>query len=537
MSDPDASSVLVKGATVTLFLLFAACAPKHPDLSLRRQAAKANRELEDTTPAASGDDRYAVPRADAVAATANALQATAPLAEVSDETVSTDWIWSGSTAVDAASEYYDQRRVRTVVTLEPLGAEFAVHGASVSGTRRARPGRVDDWGDGSAPVEVAGLAAALGDLEAYHLRHLRAGPREAVLDAFVATLPSGFEVVERSRTVLRAEVTNTTGKAGAKGASASWDARESLEARIGQNGAVTVTYLKDDRFTVGATVGDWIAANPSDAPAVDWALAALRQGFVAGDLVFGEAHLAPVAPRPLVLSEPPPLPKVRTIDEVKAVVTARAIEQGVGRFEVCVDVILVNPASPEGTNWDLPGMETALDIVTGASQVAATTLAEVNRVGDLFPPVGAVVDTTLASASGGLVERHTAERVSKITSAVAGYANANLGYAPDVVGTYTVGDTVLRLTPTHDQLTSAQGLCSTTDFRRRGPLVGVEVWDDDLDQPDFVGSCSYTLDDVLRRGGSGIACGYARVFPSARFLFDLDQIAVVGLPPPEVGSH
>ena len=122
LSDPDAASVLVKGATVTLFLLFAACAPKHPDLSLRRQATKANRELEDATPAASGDERYAVPSANAVAATNNALLATCPVAEVSDETVSTDWTWSGSPSVDSESEFYDQRHVRTVATRELQGA-------------------------------------------------------------------------------------------------------------------------------------------------------------------------------------------------------------------------------------------------------------------------------------------------------------------------------------------------------------------------------------------------------------------------------
>lgn len=509
-----------------LALFLGGCLPKHPDEALRREARRQDERLRDVVAEVVEDDRYAVPIDEVLAASVGWLGGPSVVVEASSTGAGTDWRYDGAPLVDEVSEYLDQRRTRRLVAITTTGPESQIVATDRVEVRRARPTTVGLWSASEEAVDGSALTDTLADAEVRALGSLRGS--SAALESFAATLPDGFTVVERTAERLRAESVESSGKKG-QATSAIRETRDTLTVSLVE-GAVFVRHDREHRYLVGDQVSDWESTGTGEAVTLDWTAAALRAGFSSGALSFAQPPPVQVVGRPL--SPPPALPRLRTREEVVALVTQRAVQQGRGRFSLCLDYVVVDPHRPDGLHWDgqVVGLLTdTVSLVAGGTEQVAGQLA---AVGDQDAVAGLVVNEGLQYLTG--VKPRQLEAIAGLTRQLTDFTADLLPLHPDLRGQLLVGGRSLPLRPTNDALQSEQHLCAVSTFR--GPTDGmrVQLVDEEFDgRFELVGDCGVGLGDVLARGVAGNRCGSATLFTSAEFQFDLDQVALLGLPPPD----
>jgi hypothetical protein len=526
---------------LTSALLLAISVPgcaKHPVTLLEHQAKRYDRQAERKTAEVSEDRSYFVPVADVVASAAADLSTGNALAEVSNTAVGTDWAYGGEVGIDTSGEYFDQRRSRNIVKISLVGPEAQVAKVDVTGERRIKTkGAPTPWADKSAPREAAELQKALGALEARHLSTPRAAADDArILADFEAALPPGYSVSERTNTTLAATAVTTTRKERkGKGLWATWEARTVLQLNINPDDhLITVTERSDHRFTTEAEKGAWSPANThNQAAALDWLAASLRIGMPAGHEAYSDPLLATIAPLSDGFAATPAPPRLRDMNEIAKVIEARAFETGTGNFTVCLDTVLVNPTAASGYDWDLPGITNVLAATTTVSQVADGALGQLNSMADQSPVIGYLVDGAFAYATADTVDRHRAQSIARTTGAVAKWTAAHLPVKPEIAGSVAIGPTLFTLPQADNTLRTDPNVCATADYNRGGTAIQAILWDVDVSYNDAIGSCSASLGTVFNQGISGVPCGWARLYVSAKYNFSFDQIKVVGLPPVE----
>lgn len=527
---------LVRGSWVLVLLaLTSACAARHPVDSLRREAKRYDRKTARESPTSESDERYLVPLSDAISATSTFLAQTAPVIEVSATQVGTDWTYGGAVGVDPTSEYFDQRRERSVVSLSQAGPEIIVSGSSVVGSRRIRPGgKSGAWDESQGQASIGSLRRNLDQLESSHLTQLHAkGSTTKLLGDFEASLPEGFEVTSKTAdTLVAVRTTTSTKEKERKGFSATWERRDTLTVVVPKgDDALQVTLATEHRFSTESSEGSWEPAESMGrALPVDWLVATARRGIPARRMEFGPAQLASTESRRPQFSQPPPPPRLRTMKEIEEVVTLRAYQSATGNFTVCLDTILVNPKDPNGFDWDIPGATETLNLASGA----ASAVSALNQFGDAYPPVGMLMDSGLMFVSEGSIDRKRAETIARFTREFSELGKQILPVGPDVAGQVNLAGNLYNLPSSENRVRVDPNQCVTTTFKRNSPTaMALSVWDVDLSYNDPIGSCTIPLSAIVNQGISGVPCGYSRVFASAVFNFSFDQIDVVGLPPAE----
>jgi hypothetical protein len=509
-----------------LSLLLAGCLPKHPDEALRREARRQDERLRQVVADVVEDDAYAVSQDEVLAATVGWLGGVDVVFEASPTGAGTDWRYDGAPAVDEVSEYLDQRRARRTVAIATTGPESRVAATDHVEVRRARPATVGQWSTTETPADPSDLVETLADAEVRALGTLRA--TGDALQAFATTLPNGFEVAERTAERLRAESVESSLKKG-KTVSAIRETRDTCTATV-TGGAVAVRHDREHRYLVGDQASEWESTGTGDALVLDWTAAALRAGFATGALTFAPHPAVHVAARSL--SAPPALPRLRTREEVVALVTQRALEQGRGRFSMCLDYVVVDPHRPDGFHWDgqIVGFLTdTVSFFAGGTEQLAGELAAAAEQDAL---TGLVVNKGVQYLTG--VKPQQLEAIAGLTRQLTDFTAELLPLHPDLRGQVAVGGRFVPLRPTDDALQSEQHLCAVSTFRGPSDGMRVQLVDADIDgRFESVGDCAVGLGDVLTHGPSGTRCGSATLFTSAEFQFDLDQVALLGLPPPD----
>lgn len=484
------------------------------------------------------DEAYFVSAGDARSAAAAFLSRPDPPPEVGDRRVASDWGYAGTTHLDEQGEYYDQTRVRGVVSLEAVGAETTVAGSAQNERRRIRPTlEASPWTSWAGPLDLSPLRATMQRLEDGHLATVRSGDApERLLGEFARMTPAGFSIVRQDESSVSVERTTTTRKdRERKGLWATWEARVTLTARVDeQTGRVVVESRLDHRFSTESAEGAWeTAPEQNPAPALDWLADTLRAALPAGEARYGGELLASVAQRNEPIADPPTPPPLRTMAQIETIITRRAFEQARGDFTVCVDHILVNPKGPGGYDWDVPGASLVLDAVEAGADGATGAFGELNAVADRQPLVAAAADGGMAWLTNGTIDRRQAESMARITVKVAGWTSRQLPTQPDVAGSVVIGERVFPLPETENAFRVDPGVCSDVHMAPGAPVASVSLWDVDLQYNDAIGTCTLSSADVLDRGLTGVGCGYARVYTSARFKFSFAAIREIGLPPAE----
>lgn len=523
-------------AIALLIAISATGCAKHPVSLLEHQAKRYDRQAERKTAEVSNDRSYFVPVSDVVASAAKDLTGSNALAEVSNRTVGTDWSYGGEVGIDVSGEYFDQSRSRNIVNISLVGPEAQVSKLRVTGERRINArGGPTPWTDKPTSSAATELQGALDALEARHLSTTRAAADDSrILADFEAALPPGYSVSERTDTTLAATAVTTTRKERKnKGLWATWEARTVLQLKVNPDDRlITVSERSDHRFTTEVQKGEWLPANShNQAAALDWLAASLRIGMPAGHEVYSDPLLTVITPLSDGFAETPAPPRLRDMDEIARVVEARAFETSTGNFTVCVDTVLVNPTDSSGFDWDLPGITNILAATTTVAQVADGALGQVNAIADQSPIMGYLIDGAFAYATLDTVDRHRAQSIARTTGAVAKWTAGHLPVKPEIAGAVAIGPTVFTLPQADNTLRTDPNVCATSDYSRGGTSVQANLWDVDVSYNDAIGACSASIDTVIRQGISGVPCGWARLYVSAKYNFSFDQIKVVGLPP------
>lgn len=525
-------------ATAGLLAILCEGCAKHPVEVLRRQAAKEERALSRHESDVFSDARYFVPLPDAAAASVEVLEGRGKVIDVSKNSVGTDWSYSGSVEIEEAGEAYQERRERDVVSLNTIGAEVEVAAVAVTEQRKLRangaPGR---WLAGSRAADLPQLETRLQSLERAHLSAaVGNGSTQKILGALAGSMPNGFALETREGSTVTLVRTRSARKEWEKrGKWATWDAKESLAATVDADSkAVSYRYRLENRFSTEESEGVWEHSATVDAALpIDWLAAAIRAGAGKGNIRLGSAQMGEVTARHDAPAEPPPHPRLRTMAEIETIIRRRAYESHVGNFTVCLNYVVINPTSPNGYDWDLPGVSNALAATEVVSSAAAQGLGEINEVADSHPVIGMIADAGIDYVTGGLVDRKQAESITRTTGKVAGWTSRHLPVKPDVAGLVSVAGNQFTLPEQNDSLKLRPDVCATADFEPRSAAAAIQLWDVDLTENDPIGQCAIRFGTVVDRGISGIPCGYARAYMSARYNFSFGQIQVVGLPPSE----
>jgi hypothetical protein len=517
--------------------MVAGCA-KHPVEVLRRQAAKEERAISRNESEVFSDSRYFVPLPDAVAATVEVLEHSGRVTDVSEDAVSSDWGYDGSVVVEEAGESFQQHRERAVVSLNPVGAELEVSVVAVEQRRTLRAGGgTERWSEEKRAADLPSVRTRLQSLERAHVSVAAGSGRSSqILDVLARSLPGGFEVESREGGRLTAVRSRSQRKDWERrGKWATWDARETLSGSVdGESKAVYFRYVLENRFTTEEGEGGWEPSATVDAGlSVDWLAAAIRAGGGKGNVRLGPGQLPAVGTRHQELSEPPPHPRLRTISEIEEIIRRRAFEKHLGNFTVCLDYVVINPTSASGYDWDIPGVSNVLQATETVADYGAGRLGKLNEVGDQQPVVGMLTDAAVSYVTSGAVDRKQLESITRTTGKVAGWTARHLPVKPDVEGFVNVAGVEFTMREHENTLKIKPNFCATANFGPQSAAAAMQFWDVDVTENDPIGQCTVAFGTVIDRGISGISCGYARAYMSARYNFSFGQIKIVGLPPSE----
>ena len=331
--------------------------------------------------------------------------------------------------------------------------------------------------------------------------------------------------------------------------SARWDLRDRIILEKTGN-LVEIQITREHRMTKDGQVGPWRNSKSHDFAS---ALMFWRRLIQAAD---GRIKLNPAGVELSKynrgsLSLPPRPPNLRTMNQIKEVITAKAIEEAKGDFSVCLAGLFVNPKNPYGLTWDLG----YVDLTVGTIGVTGELVSEVGKLtGDTVDLGIDVTNEAVGIVTQGRVKKagtyaalhpavkevqakaKMADELGSLTSDIAKITKEFLPSSPDVKGQVSIHGKSLNIPVVRNQLVREfDSFC--IDGRFNGTSPAIDLWLEDLDRGqknnDIIGQCHVQLRTVIGNQGSGIQCDQARVYYSYEFNFSPEMISYIGLPPPE----
>jgi hypothetical protein len=459
-----------------------------PEKKVEAIAQKYDRKLAREVERDDGDGRFFITTADAQTAVADVLSQGWTLARVEGERLESDWRYESDAGVGASGEWFQQRRSRVVVRVTG-SPESTVDVQLIAEQRRAEAGQdVPEWAADTwrAQADLAAVRTAIYQrcraLEDAALNDLRSGLSAQQLRSYAAaSLPAGFTLQEGAESPLVAERVSTQREDGRRNQGwATWERRSRLLVHVLGNAApynLSFQMTEEDRFSTDSGEGSWNVASTMDQRVLE----EFRQGLL---LSASQAMYFPpsrsAAPSYLVraLSEPPPIPTLRTAAELQAAnmeqQKAQALIAGAGWFRVSITEASVAATKPGGQSWDqdlsgLAGVTTQAVATSYVSQDAAQELG---------------------NAVASLVESYPTD--------------------PDVVVRLQYGQQGWALPVVYDSKNPTWAWSVTLQFDASSPALQLTLEDLDLTQSDAIGACSTTLRAILDAGEiQQLTCGSA----------------------------
>lgn len=536
MGNPEILRPMLRPPIVwILTALVTGCVHTHPVNALERDARKQDKAWSSAVAELPDDGRWWVHRTEALAVAADAVASFAPVVELDADRVRSDWTYRTDAGIDDGGEWYLQERSRVQAEVtgdQALGLSMLIRTES----RRIRAGLSPaGWAGGDAPWPRPEANDQLASLESAHLARPQLDGDEARLRRVATELaPRGYGVVvdEPGRlTVERYLTQGATNKSGSK--SASWHSRSQLELLITQGGIVDLHRKAEHRFDTDGVEGTWTAAGSTDELAGRSWIESLLKDPRSGLKLGAPLRDAPPATR----REPtaaPPIPTLRTMPEIQTLIANEAVRTNTGDFSLCLVGALLPVANPAGGPWDPdPADPNSMVLAAGAPRTPADLLGPAtgkDRTVKPLPDLGQVkreipivedraAQTALQDQAGALQRKTKA------------FSPLKLPMHPDVAGRFESGARV-ALPVVTDRLTATwDDACLEKRFQDGLPILVVELWDQEDEGPtEPLATCDLDLATVLAQGDTGVACGEARLFLHATYLFDMPQIELVGLP-------
>jgi len=246
---------------------------------------------------------------------------------------------------------------------------------------------------------------------------------------------------------------------------------------------------EEDRFSSDTGEGAWNVASTIDQRVLEDFRRSLLLA-TAETIYFPPARSAPPPYLVRALTEPPPIPTLRTAAELQAAnmeeQKAQALISGTGFFRVSIVDAKVADTKPGGQPWDqefgaLAGV---------ATQAAATSYVSADSAKELGQTVASMVESYPTD--------------------------------PDVSVRLQYGQQGWALPVVYDTRSPTWSWSVTLPFDATSPALQVALYDQDLTQSDAIGACSTTLRAILDAGEvQELTCGNAALTIQAEWVRNL----------------
>jgi hypothetical protein len=508
---------------MTLALILLSCSIVHPVTQLKIDALQHEKELEKEM-GRSKELRYILHQEEAASITEGIVSDFAEVVHVTPELIESDWIYRKSKGVDDDGEWVILYRDRIVARI--VGSyEKRIELDRVSQQQKFRANEVKTgWETEHFSYDTEKYMERFEKIENGHLQNLKLnGSFNKLKGAAKIELPMDFEMVQDGNQLIATKIYSKE-KEGKKGRTAVWMYRHSIVLTLSDKGdQFSAQSFMEQRFDTEKEIGHWERRGFVDTrPMKAWV----------GRLLLKHSKLVSLTSSTLEAPTlkhfekklPPPISRLRAIDEVESIVTQRAMQNSTGEFEICLAGLVVNASPSEDRLWDPPAEGEDTEDLLDSMAVSE----DVNLLAEKLSFMEEGEEQGLQS-----VKRQKSIEFMNDLAEAARLGRDKMPHYPDVYGKIQIENQSKTVPREDDRNAPVFDYCFKQSFQYDEPLLGFSFYDQDpvesIEEP--IGQCTVSLSLLHSNGPKGFACGDARLFVNTSFNFSLDQAELVGLPP------